>query len=301
MAVPILAAAMASLQLKALKLFFTSSYLWRSTVRPDISRIDLAMERLARTQLAGRAKYESEEMDSVLCRVLNRDRIHERVILYLHGGGFSYGSIHTHFAFVEFLSRRTDACIIFPEYSRTPDKYFPTQLNECSVVYDHINHNFHPTQIFFVGDSAGGNLVCSLAMKLNDENKKLPDKLVALSPWLDLTEEGINSIKQKRDSVFSKDEILKHAKLFAGSHDPSQPYISPAFGNFPAKIPSMILLDTKEMFWQSIDAFCKRSMEAGCHITLVQRSGLFHVWPLFVGMMPEADRDAQLIANFLNQ
>lgn len=299
--VTILAVTMASIQLRALKLFFSSAYLWRRMARPEISKIDLVMDRLARTQIAGKAQYESQEIGGVLCRVLNGDRIHQRVILYLHGGGFSFGSINTHFAFVEFLSRMANACVVFPEYSRTPQKLFPAQLNECAAVYDFIVHEFHSSLVYLAGDSAGGNLACSLAMKLNDENKRLPDKLVALSPWLDLSEEGIRSIKQKRDVVFSKDEILKYARLYTGNQDPHQRYLSPAFGNFPASLRAMFLLDKKEMFWQSIDTFCRRSIEDGCNMTLVQRNGYFHAWPLFVGMMPEADCDAKLIAGFLNQ
>jgi acetyl esterase/lipase len=48
---------------------------------------------------------------------------------------------------------------------------------------------FHPNQIVFMGDSAGGGLALSLSLLLRDHGSlPQPLSIVAWSPWLDLTQ-----------------------------------------------------------------------------------------------------------------
>ena len=53
------------------------------------------------------------------------------VIFYIHGGGWVFGSFHTHEKLVRELAYRTNSVIIFPEYTRSPEAKFPTAIEQC--------------------------------------------------------------------------------------------------------------------------------------------------------------------------
>ena len=50
--------------------------------------------------------------------------------------------------------------------------------------------------VILAGDSAGGNLALSLALKLKEDGRILPKALVLFSPWTDLTLSGASHGKK---------------------------------------------------------------------------------------------------------
>ena len=82
-------------------------------------------------------------------------------------------------------------------------------LNETKKYKKCVFISFKHENIFFGGDSAGGNLSLVCTLKLQELKYKLPSKLFLLSPWTDLTGEG-RSIKEnsKSDPYLSYDNFL---------------------------------------------------------------------------------------------
>lgn len=80
-----------------------------------------------------------------------------------------------------------------------PDHPFPQAPNDCYIVYDFlVNHihkyfNIKPTRVFIAGDSAGGNLACSLTgLILKNKNLK-PKGLFLAYPCMTMKMEFTNS------------------------------------------------------------------------------------------------------------
>ena len=93
------------------------------------------------------------------------------IIFYIHGGGWGFGSFHTHEKLVRELSARTDSLVVFPEYSRSPEAKYPTAIEQCYFILSHIKEIigdcfsvFDCTSLTVAGDSVGGNMAIAMAL-----------------------------------------------------------------------------------------------------------------------------------------
>lgn len=97
------------------------------------------------------------------------------VILYVHGGGWILGDAETHGTLIKNLANCTHSCVVFVNYSRSPEAQYPQALDEIyaalEYIYEHAKtFNIDPYKIIIAGDSAGGNMAaatCIRAKKLN--------------------------------------------------------------------------------------------------------------------------------------
>ena len=282
--------------MSAFRLFFRSAQNWRARRNPTTRQLDLLIERLTRLDRSPKKNLVFEDVHGVRCAVIGNEFRSKRIILFVHGGGFALCGIGSHYRFLRFLSETTSSCIIFPEYTKTPAAIYPQQLHECLTVLDSIQQENPSIELVLMGDSAGGNLAASMLHGLKKEH---PAKLILLSPWLDLTGQIIDESGLEADDVFGRAEVARYAEMYYGENNPTDPSISPLFASLPKSLPTLVLSTRNELFHPIITHYVERNKSANLHH--LERDGLFHVWPLFVGMMPEATRDAKVICDFIEK
>lgn len=100
-----------------------------------------------------------------------------RVIFYIHGAGWVFGSFHTHEKLVRELAARTDSLLVFPEYTRSPEAKYPTAIEQCYFVLSHIEGiirsqcpGIHYNTLTLAGDSVGGNMTIAMCMMAKMRN-----------------------------------------------------------------------------------------------------------------------------------
>lgn len=91
------------------------------------------------------------------------------VILYIHGAGWVFGNAHTHDRLVRDLAIGAHAAVVFPEYDRTPESKYPTQIEQIWAVASWIASEgtanlLDPSQTAIAGDSVGGNMAAALTL-----------------------------------------------------------------------------------------------------------------------------------------
>ncbi|MGF7184622.1 acetyl esterase [Desulfitispora alkaliphila] len=106
-------------------------------------------------------------------------------IIFIHGGGFTVGSIESHEGIVKRLANETGAMVASVDYHLAPTYKYPVQLNECVQVLEHLYENaeayqIDQNQLSVAGDSAGANLSLAVALKMRDENRKVQLKSMLL-------------------------------------------------------------------------------------------------------------------------
>ena len=111
----------------------------------------------------------------------------ERVILYVHGGAYYFGSVDEHRYQMQRHARKLRARVLSPRYRLAPQFPFPCGLFDCLATYYYLLEHFDPSQILFAGDSAGAGMVLSMLVILRDQEQPLPAGTILLSPWVDLT------------------------------------------------------------------------------------------------------------------
>lgn len=101
----------------------------------------------------------------------------EKVIFYIHGAGWVFGSFHTHEKLVRELAARTNSLVVFPEYYRAPEARYPVAIEQCYSLMCSLPHvvatcfpKMNMEQLIAAGDSVGGNM--TIAMTLMSEYRK---------------------------------------------------------------------------------------------------------------------------------
>jgi acetyl esterase/lipase len=139
----------------------------------------------------------------------------ERVMLYLHGGGYVIGSPATHRGLAERLSRAAAARVLVIDYRLAPEYPFPAAVEDATAAYNWLlASGVRAQEITVAGDSAGGGLTVCTLVALRDAGKPLPAAGVCASPWVDM--EGIGQSMMARaglDPMVQKEGLLGMANL----------------------------------------------------------------------------------------
>jgi acetyl esterase/lipase len=111
----------------------------------------------------------------------------KRVMLYVHGGAYFFGSVDEHRYQMQRHARKLKARVYAPRYRLAPQYPFPCGLQDCLAAYLHLLTMQDPSTIILSGDSAGGGMVVSMLVILRDQGIPLPAGAILISPWVDLT------------------------------------------------------------------------------------------------------------------
>jgi acetyl esterase/lipase len=173
----------------------------------------------------------------------------ERLILYLHGGGYVSGSTETHRSLVAKLCRAAGAGALSLDYRLAPEFPFPAGLRDAVDAYRFlIGKGFPPTSIALAGDGAGGALAFSTAMAIRNAQLPMPAAIAAMSPWADLTLSGWSMMENAdKDDVLSWELLFVSARNYVKSGNPADPYASPVFGNMRDFPPVMVHTGSLEL------------------------------------------------------
>jgi len=154
--------------------------------------------------------------------------IHQ-AILFFHGGGFIAGSISSHDMFCRRLASQSNCTVWSVQYRLAPEHPFPAALDDGLLAFKSLQKEPHVSSLILAGDSAGGNLCISLALKLQQMNQSA-DGIIAFYPCLDLTM-GMPSHQILGQGYFLEAAHMREFfKAYLGSEpDKSNPLVSPAF------------------------------------------------------------------------
>ncbi|KAG9541931.1 alpha/beta-hydrolase, partial [Aureobasidium melanogenum] len=111
----------------------------------------------------------------------------DRIILYVHGGAYYFGSVDEHRYQMQRHARKLKARLFAPRYRLAPQFPFPCGLHDCIAAYLHVIEQYDPSTVLLGGDSAGGGMVINMLVTLRDQGIPLPAGALLLSPWVDLT------------------------------------------------------------------------------------------------------------------
>lgn len=236
------------------------------------------------------------------CGVIkHREPRNKGLFVFIHGGGFAFGSVKTHRVAIAHLCKLTGMMGFIPEYRLTPESTYPMPLEDCMNVYHAICERYPKRPIYLMGDSAGGNLAASMIGRLQREGGVMPEKLVLMSPWLDLHPQSQSLLKNRdQDSLFDKDDLLEYSALYYGENDPESADISPYRADVNHFPPTLIQVAENELLYFDSIGFADRLKQAGVETVLQVEPFLFHSWQLFPDFVPEAASSLKAVAAFLD-
>ncbi len=227
-----------------------------------------------------------------------------RVLVYLHGGGYAFGSAASHRRIMALVGQAAQARVLGVDYRLAPEHPFPAALEDALLAYAWLlDSGFEPKRVAFVGDSAGGGLALSTMVKLKERGAPLPAAAVLVSPWVDLT--GTLPAATHNADV---DPILRWegglevlARAYAGRTDVKNPLISPLRADLGGLPPILVLVGAREILLDDSKELARRLRGFDVEVQLRVWPGMWHGWQFHAPRLPEAAAAIASMGSFLRK
>ena len=228
------------------------------------------------------------------------------VVLWLHGGGHTVGSIAVYDSICRRLARLSDCLVVSLEYRLAPEHKFPAALDDAYAALQWLTLHAHELggdrqRLAVAGDSAGGNLAAVCALLARD--RALPglraqllvypavaadtdhDSHRLFAEGFLLTAESIRWFQHQYLNHATEREDWRFAPLLAPHHRSLPPALLIVAGHDPLRDEGI--------------AYARRLCEAGNAVELVNHEGMIHAFWNLGAAIREAARSIEQAAAFL--
>jgi len=116
----------------------------------------------------------------VAADLMTPDAANPGCLVYIHGGGWAFGSIDTHARIPRTLANTLNVRVLSVEYRLTPENPYPAPLEDCVAAWRWVVQQAATKPEFagpltVAGDSAGANLAVATIMYEQRGNRRAPD------------------------------------------------------------------------------------------------------------------------------
>jgi len=223
------------------------------------------------------------------------------VILYFHGGVFVIGSADASVPLVADLARRSNAKVVSVDYRLAPENPYPAAVEDARTAYEGLlTQGVEPSSIAISGESAGGGLAVALLLAIRDAAMPMPSSAFLMSPYADLTLSGSTMLdKQDVDPLFTEEALRRRVGDYVAGANPSDPFISPVFGDLRGLPPMLIQVGSHEILLSDAIRLAGRAAEADVAIALEVTPGVPHVFQAYAAVLDEGEAALNRAAAFL--
>ena len=225
----------------------------------------------------------------------------DRVLLFLHGGGFELGSVRSDGELAARLGRAGGMRVLFAEYRLAPEHHFPAAIDDVLAAWRWLraDQGLSASSMAVAGDSAGGGLAVALLVALRDAGEALPAAAALMSPTVDLTSSGASMTERvDQDPISTPAMLHQFAADYLAGADPKSPLASPLFASLSGLPPLLIQVGTADLLLSDSERLAAAAAAAGVDVALQVGDGLPHVYQLLLGT-PEAAEATERIGKFL--
>jgi acetyl esterase/lipase len=222
----------------------------------------------------------------------------QRIILYLHGGAFVFGSSRTYLDFGYNLAKACQAKVLIIDYQLAPEHLFPAALNDALTAYQWLcASGIDPANIIIAGDFAGGGLTLATLVALRNRNIPLPRAAICLSPWADLANTGESRVKNQSSDPYL---VLPQKINYLGNINLFDPLLSPLYADLKHLPNLFIQVSGREILLDDSLRLAEKAEQARVSVTIEVWNHMPHVWQLFSNFLPEGRQAIQHIGNFVD-
>ena len=205
-------------------------------------------------------------------------------VIWLHGGGYAFGSPETHLRPAAALARMTGRRVVLPRYPLAPEATWPTPLDHALGVARGLGG-----PVVLAGDSAGGHLALVAALALARAGAPA-EALLLFSPNTDRTgASGTRGPMSAADPMVDDDADAALARLMFGDMRADHPHVSPLGDDLSLLPPTHVEVGDPEVLLDDSRLLAERAAAAGAAAMLHVEPRLLHMAQLWTPWWPAAD------------
>jgi acetyl esterase len=207
------------------------------------------------------------------------------ILIYLHGGGFTFGSLDSIDVLCRHFARNIDCLVVSVDFRLAPKHKFPAAVDDVYAAALWTAHNAkringNASRIAIGGQSSGGNLAAAACLMARDRGG--PHFIFQL---LAFASTNIATLETDSYRTFAKGYGLTrfHAQWFCkqylkhpedGANPYASPLLAPDHGNLP---PALILTGEYDVLRDDGEAYAKRLKDEGVEARLIRYAGKGHM------------------------
>ena len=231
------------------------------------------------------------------------------LVVYLHGGGWTIGSLESHDRMCRRLAAGSGAAVLAIDYRLAPEHPWPASVDDTVAALRWVASGpaspgpdglgEAPTAVAVAGDSAGGTLAALGCLRLRDEYPAaLPDLQVLLYANTDLT--GDQPSIREKGTGWGLDAAT--VRFFNSQWVPDQarwadPAVSPLHAPDLSGLPRALVVSAEhDPLRDESEAYARRLREAGVEVELRREAGLIHGFMTLDGVSPACAAAADRVA-----
>jgi acetyl esterase len=217
------------------------------------------------------------------------------VLVWLHGGGWTIGSLETADRTSRALANAADCIVASVDYRLGPEHPFPAAVDDCDAAARWVLRHARelggdPRRVAIGGDSAGGNLAAVTTMVAREGGDTSCEPFVfqlLVYPAVEV-EYDTPSMRENATGYFlTVDSMRWFYDHYLGPADPRQwrvsPLLAPNLGGLP---PALVITAEFDPLRDQGIAYAKRLADAGVVVDSRLYDGVFHG---FFGMQDAID------------
>lgn len=259
----------------------------------EIREIRAAMiDEIGTEPLVEVAAVSDVDAGGVPCRVV-RPADPVGTILFLHGGGFTFGTRDTHERISRRLADTTRHVVVLADYRLAPEARFPAAVDDVDAVVGWLRDSDLPTPHVVLGDSAGGNLALGAVLA----HPGVFSGQVLVYPFLDPAGDSYDA--SLADAADQLEEYAWYWGLYLDDDrrsDPrADPLRAPSYAGLP---PTLVQLAALDVLHTTGRALAERLTGDGVPTRLEVYEGVAHgFWRR--SEFPESQQALDAVAAFL--
>ena len=204
-------------------------------------------------------------------------------VLYIHGGGWMYGSAEQSDPVAIRYCRETGAVVLSPDYRLSPEHPFPAGFQDCWrtlewVVQEASSLGVDARRVAVAGESSGANLAAACAIEARDRGAPALALQLLLYPALGTDFDSASYRENAAAPVLSREEMVYFWTAYLagdlGIRDPrAVPLASTDLSSLAA---AFIVTGEYDPLRDDGAAYARRLADAGCSVQYINAPRLPH-------------------------